>query len=359
MKTVLQLVTKYLLIASLFSFSAKAQDSLASIPSPEYYIITMEDGTVLCGNIIHKTLREISVEDFTAGKIFVPVKRIISREKIDSSTVFIVMKKDGSAFRGKFISRRAQEVDLLTELTGKVTVQLKEIRELKRAETGTSVKKGQFWFKSPAHYEYFATPSAIGIRKGEIYYHNSMLISHSVQAGITDHVSLGGGIFLLGVYLNPRATFKINSNLYGGAGLYYFQTFIDNKYEGFNAAVSYGQLTWGTHDFQITGGIGMDVFNTNSGTAFSQQPIFTASGLVRIGRKFALVTDNWIAPIRRSRRLYGSPLQNLPVEYLNFISWGCRLLRERYALGFGFIQYKDFEKYTAVGIPYIDCIIKF
>ncbi len=66
----------------------------------------------------------------------------------------------------------------------------------------------------------------------------------------------------------------------------------------------------------------------------------------RVGRKWSLITENWIGPI-------------VDDEYRGIYSYGIRFFGEKIAVDLAFLNNTDIFKEIAIGIPYIDFVVKF
>lgn len=114
-------------------------------------------------------------------------------QKFRDSTMVVIETTDGNTFFGKILSQNDQEFRLETETVGIVSIPKLRIKSIKKAEKDR-IKNGEYWHENNQSSRHFFSPSGYGLRKGEGYYQNTWVFINQVNVGLTDHISLGGGI---------------------------------------------------------------------------------------------------------------------------------------------------------------------
>lgn len=268
-----------------------------------------------------------------------------------------VVLKDGSEFIGHVVERDAEKIVFRTSSVARLEILVTQIERMEEVEK-SSMKTGRYWFPNPNATRYFFGPSAINLKRGEGYYQNTWVLLNSFNVGLTDNISIGGGFELISTFatmgseegwqpifmLTPKVGFKVSEDLHLGGGLLYLNVpVIDFEDSGPNRTglgITYGIGTYGSLDHNITFGAGWGFIQDQ----WADRPILTISGMTRIARKTALVTENWILPVD---------------GYYGFYSYGIRFFGEKLAVDLGFINNADISEGIFIGIPWIDFMVKF
>ncbi|WP_373513222.1 hypothetical protein [Persicitalea sp.] len=286
-------------------------------------------------------------------------------QNLDSTASFpvnaVIFLKDGTQLRGVLLSESPVGARIRTDNLGEITVTSDKIESIEKNEGGF-YHKGKYWFDNPHHTRYFFSPSALSLRKGEGYYQNAMLLLNSVEVGVTDHFSMGGGFVLNPtfrdwqvLFLTPKVSFPSQSRVTFGVGALAIGVF--NRRYDFNnqtgisrkdgievnlAGIGYGLMTIGGDERNGTVGLGWG-FAEGEITA---SPVLNLSFMSRVGRRVGLVTENWIF----------IPAKGDPA--VGILSGGVRFFGEKMAV--------DLALWVPVGpdntlfaIPYVDFVIKF
>lgn len=175
-------------------------------------------------------------------------------------------------------------------------------------------RTSRFAFENPNPTRYFFAPSAIPLNKGEGYVHISGIspweandyfpsVNVKGELAVTDHFSFGGGASLLPFvfHLNVKLGTQINDFVYAGVEAFYAISFFD-LFEREKAII--GSLTFGNSDNNISlkGGL-MNIYEFSGLSGFwgdgyddskSSVPILNVSGMVRLSKRFSIVSENWI-----------------------------------------------------------------
>lgn len=109
--------------------------------------------------------------------------------------------------------------------------------------------------------------------------------------------------------------------------------------------ITYGLATYGSEEKNMTFGIGMPMSTRDK---LINNPIFVVNGIVRVGRKVSLISENWI--------FVGS---NALDEFGSLFGYGIRLSGDIMCFDIGFINNKNIAGALIIGIPYIDFVYRF
>jgi hypothetical protein len=209
--------------------------------------------------------------------------------------IFHLETRDGNGYTGLVLSSDSFSVRFKAEKLGEITVLRTEVLSLEPLED-KQLKDGKYWFPNPQSTRYFFSPNGYGLKKGEGYYQNIWVLMNSVAIGLTDHVSVGAGmipLFLFAgaptpVWVTAKVSIPVVKDKFNlGAGLL-AGTAVGEPDTGFG--IFYGLATIGSKDRNVTlgGGYGFAVDSENG------SPMFNLSGMLRIGPRGYLVTENYL-----------------------------------------------------------------
>ncbi len=213
----------------------------------------------------------------------------------DTTQLSVVETKDGNEFVGYITRMDADNIVVKTENFGELRVKRQNIRSIRPMEK-TQMVEGQYWPESPQSTQYFFGSNGYGLRQGEGVYQNTWVFFNQVNYGVSDNFSIGVGIvplFLFAgssspIWLTPKVSVPIKRdqvNL-GIGGL--FATVLGENTGSFGQV--YGQLTLGPRDRNINFGLGYGY----AGSDWANTPLISVSGIYRTGKKFALMTENYV-----------------------------------------------------------------
>lgn len=245
---------------------------------------------------------------------------------LDTSANYLIKLVDNSEFVGKYLERTPEYFIFKTSAIPKLPIPFDRVISIKELSV-SNMKGNVYWAPNPRPTNYFFWPSAINLKKGEGYYQNNMIFLNSVHYGITDNISIGGGLEFITLFagmpvlfFTPKITFPVGKNFHTGAGLL-LVTIPDEGSAGF----LYGSATAGTTEHNVSGSLGFGF----AGGEFSSTPLVNISGMTRVSRKLMLVSENWILP--------------LPDETGAFFSFGVRFLGDKIAADVGLAYIPDTE----------------
>jgi hypothetical protein len=102
--------------------------------------------------------------------------------------------------------------------------------------------------------------------------------------------------------------------------------------------------TYGNNNNNITGALGWGWADGE----FSPKPVIIISGMTRVSRRIAFISENWLIP-------------NIDEDesYTGLISYGIRFLGEKTSIDLAFINNRDIAEEIIIGIPWLDFVINF
>ena len=143
---------------------------------------------------------------------------------------------------------------------------------------------------------------------------------------------LASGKFTPIFYLTSKVGFKLNEkfSLAGGAMTVSIPSFGSESRH--YAGLVYGLGTFGNPDHNLTGGLSWGYIDGN----FSETPVVNISGMTRISRRIALITDNWLIPVDENQTIF---------------SYGIRFFGEKISVDLAFINNKEIAPYPGSWYP--------
>lgn len=330
--------------------------------------ISLTDGTKLWGILLYETDSTLSMRDFSTGILVLKKSKITDTEKTNTDSELLIETENGSMFFGK-IKGAGEDVLLLeSSIAGTIEIKTSSIAKIFPVENYVS-KRGGAWFVNPNATRYLFAPSAIPLRKREGYYQNAYLLTNSVNVGLTNSVTVGGGVvipFLF--YVTPKVSFKLANNFYAGAGVLFTQSFISDM--DLSAGIGYALVTVGNleHNFTIGSGYGFAKFNKEYKS--TPMPIVTLNGMARVGKKISLITENWLMPRAGYNEERDTTLPTGEIVYEsvyvnhNFYSYaaslGMRIMPgSKASIDFAVVSLKGNENSNWMVLPYLDFVYKF
>lgn len=211
------------------------------------------------------------------------------------SKVFHVETKDGNAYTGMVLASDSVKILFKADKLGEITILRNEIKILEPADA-TRYKNGKYWFENPQSTRYLFSPNGYGLKKGEGYYQNVWVLFNSFAVGLTDYISVGGGIvpaFLLAgsptpVWMTAKVSVPLVKDKFNlGAGVL-AGTVLGESETGFG--IFYGIATVGSRDVNASLGLGYGF----AGGSLSKAPMINLNGMCRISPRGYLITENYL-----------------------------------------------------------------
>lgn len=277
-----------------------------------------------------------------------------------------VTLQNSTVLVGRLRERTPTGITLETKEVGRVTIPYEQIDRFEVVPTG-ALRNGQIWLANPHATRYLFSPTAIPLGKGEGYYQNTYISINSVQIGLSKHFSLGGGVELLTLamghpifFVTPRVGFQVAPKVHVGGGMWLGGIPID----GFHTfGFTYGNVTLGTRETNLTLNLGTGFIDGR----FARRPIASLSGMHRVGRRLALISENWLVPTQRTEGYSGynsttnqsTHPQKTTYSTYGIVSYGIRIFGERMAFDLALINSKDIFDDLPIGVPFVNFVYKF
>jgi hypothetical protein len=154
--------------------------------------------------------------------VFMPV---FGQTQPDTTKIYQVETIDKNIFQGKISEQDSEKLLLKTEKFGTMTIFRKDIKKITEIEP-SRLREGKYWFENPQSTRYFFSPNGYGLKKNEGYYQNIWVLWNNVSYGVTDQISVGGGmvpLFFFGgptpLWFTPKISIPIKKDKFNiGAG---------------------------------------------------------------------------------------------------------------------------------------------
>ena len=140
---------------------------------------------------------------------------------------------------------------------------------------------------------YFFAPSALPLKKRELYYNSLYFLLHDFQYGLTDRLTVGMGTTIIGlpVYFTAKYSIPIQEKSYVAFGnLLMLGTYGSN----FFGNLAYATYTYGSSHSNITVGGGHLYFDSVNNAEQSSSVVGNLSGIVRAGKHFYFLSENYL-----------------------------------------------------------------
>lgn len=246
--------------------------------------------------------------------------------------------KSGTSLIGSFMKWRGIYITIMTEF-GEQSINLDLIYELTFLES-VHFKDGVYTQPDPNYTRLFFSPTGRNLKAGKGYFSDYQVVFPGVAFGISDKLTIGGGIFpfissdfVMG-WFTPKLGIVETDDYAIAVGL--LSVFIGGISDTFNAGIIYGVGTWGNPDKAVTFGLGYGYVESE----LADKPMVMIGYEKRIGKRTKFLSENWIFPG------VDDPL----------ISLGIRWFGEKMALDFGMFRTTGME---FLGVPWVDFIVNF
>lgn len=288
------------------------------------------------GNRISSHINRENVVDYKFDKIET------LKSGFDSSATYTIVTLDKTEFIGTVETIWHDSIRFKTQYLGTINIRAEHIRKISGDNYFVS-KTGDVWFPNPNATRYYFGPTAYNLEKGEGYYQNVYALINMVNVGITNYISIGAGLEFVStfsgsptVFITPKLGVPVGEKFGFGTGI--IAGIVGGEE---TAGILYAIGTYGSKEHNFTAGFGYGFISDE----FSKSPIFTFSGMARVGRKVSLVSENWFIP--------------MDGKYYGFVSYGIRLFGPKMSFDLALINNGDIAGFIPVGFPYIDYVIKF
>lgn len=264
-----------------------------------------------------------------------------------------VTMKNGEVYVGTIVEETDEQLILQTE-NGKLYLVKSNIKSLETLPVGF-----KYAFQTPNATRYFFSPSAKSLKKGEGYYQNVMVSGNFVNYGITDYLSVGGGLEFISLvtgdpilFFTPKVGTSLGEKTAVSAGLFLIRT-PDSEYVG----ITYGSFTFGSDESNVTLGGGW-AFSEGE---FAKRPVGALSAIHRVHNSICLVTENYMIPLTiEQHQILPDGTTNIEdkVELLYFGIHGIRVMTKKNSFDIGAIVSSEFDG-DLPALPYVGYVRQF
>ena len=275
-----------------------------------------------------------------------PIINSYSQGLTDSTSLWEVETADGNSFIGTIMDEDSSRLILLTDIYGSIQIPSTQIKT-KKVLKQSNLIGGELWFDNPHATRYFFMTNGYGLRKGEAYYQNTWVLFNQMSYGITDHITIGGGVvplFLFAgaptpVWITPKVAFPIvKEKINMSAGMILGHVLG----EGLSFGIGYGDFSVGNRDNNLTIGFGWAFADSQ----WADSPTLTLSGMTRVGRKTYLLTENYYIGFSEG-------------SSIGILSAGGRSVQKRLAVDYGLIIPIGADLGSFLAIPWLGIAIPF
>ncbi|MDZ7262536.1 MAG: hypothetical protein ONB05_10580 [candidate division KSB1 bacterium] len=222
----------------------------------------------------------------------------------DTTKVCSITLKDGSEVVGQIIEADTQKIRFQT-LTGVVMEIPRDTIQKIEYLQGT-VKVGRYQHPDPGHTRLFLAPTGRTLRRGEGYFADYWIFFPTFAYGVTDWLTLSGGLSLLPdiglesqiLYFGSKVRFLHRNNFDLAGGFFCISLpwgenlFWDEDDERTAVGATYTVGSFGNVNTSLTFGLGWPFAE---GT-FADNPVFLIGGETRWSNNIKLLSENWIFP---------------------------------------------------------------
>lgn len=259
-------------------------------------IVALADGSILVGKIKERTSNMIRFQDKTIGETMFRKTDVRWEMHAENGVVYRVSTKNGTNYVGKLTNATSNGLMLETSIAGQVAIPYESIRNVERmGKSGVKPNQADLPVTAQAEFVLYHTlPSAIPLNRDEFYYRNVELFINSIGYGVNDNLTIGGGVvgFII-PYIRANAGWEISPNNYLGGGVIASAGFFGL---GFGGVGGFATYTRGTPEKHISASIGYGAFLADGISELPESPLLNVSGLVKVGRRAVIVSENWIVP---------------------------------------------------------------
>ena len=259
-----------------------------------------------------------------------------------TDTLQILKTRDGSVLLGRVVMEDADSVRFQTTM-GTLVIARSNIQDLTEVPA-SAMRDGSYWPPNPHATRLFFAPTGRMLARGERYFQNTYLFFLSAAGGVTERVTVGGGLSILPLsnfsdnvfFLTPKVGLVSQERLNVAAGV--LAGFAGLSSGGSAFGIVYGVATLGGPDASATGGAGIGY----TGDGFADRAVVMLGGEKRLGRRASFITENYLIPGA------GQPL----------ISYGIRFFGERLSVDLALINTLG-EGALFPGFPFVDFAVRF
>lgn len=212
----------------------------------------------------------------------------------DSGVQQRIVLRDGSELIGRILSVGDSTVQFQGTI-GVMTIPSESIIRLAN-ERGGAYRNGQYYFPNPNSTRLIFAPTGRMLKRGEGYFSDYWVFFPGISFGLSDFVSLGGGMSIFPeassqiMYFTPKVGIVQSRKVNFAVGALIATVPFDS--EANSAGILYGVGTWGGVDNSFTAGLGYGYTNGD----LASNPAVLIGGESRISPRVSFVTENYLLP---------------------------------------------------------------
>lgn len=250
--------------------------------------ITLKDGTVLIGELLEMNLTELKLKTGLAGIITILQVNVANIRKITNDENNLVNKPTQKKEEDFYDSRNPNNLNIV-KLGG---------------STNNNQLKNRNFVPFLNSYKYSFSNNYSGLKKNEMVFQNIWVLYNGLDYGISNNLSIGGGLLYLIVggfgNINFRTQFEITENVKIGAAYNMFFTYGGSFYND-SGSDYFGLLTtgitFGNKENNITVSAGQGDYRganafSNNGSNLNNVGL-SVSGMAKLNNNFYIMTDNF------------------------------------------------------------------
>jgi hypothetical protein len=247
-------------------------------------------------SVAHATRR---LRALTTATLLLVLAQAVTAPAAPSPTTVCVSLKDGKTFVGTITEEDESHITLRSELGIEVRIPRSAVASI----TAARICGGRFLRQDPNDSRLMFAPTGRPLRKGDGYFSDHYVVFPGVTYGITDHVSVAGGVSVvpavgLGdqlLFASARFAHQPSDRLALAAGALYAAG------GGEAAAMLFGVGTVGRPERSLSVGLGFggtrqEAYYPDYRRRFRWRgaPILMVGGNVQLSNSVALVSENWL-----------------------------------------------------------------
>jgi hypothetical protein len=258
----------------------------------------------------------------------------------DSAHAQIITLRDGSTVFGRVVVLSGDSLTFQSTAGATMQLHVGAVRSIKEIATA-EIHEGEYWFPNPNATRLFFAPTGQMLKKGEGYLSDYEVFFPGVAVGISDNLTLGGGVSLLPLgfedqiyYFTPKIGVSLSDKFHVAAGM-----LLAGGMGGVGGVggIYYGVGTFGDGNASFTVGAGYGF----AGGDIESRPVGLVGGEVRLSKRIGFVTENYLLPVSQDNILY---------------SFGLRFMGEKLTTDLALF---NISGSNSIGFPFVDFVFRF
>lgn len=216
----------------------------------------------------------------------------------EADSLYEVKTVDGQSLSGHIVTLSDSVVVLRLQSGGKVTLDRRSVASIEVQRSLYKSGSGELWYRDVNRTRYLYSPSAFMLKRGEGSFSQKELMFSSWSFGVTDHLSLQVSSVVpawfandgFNLILGAKAGGSITDEFALAGGI---QTFLVPASTG-TLDLPFVSATVGDDRGNVTLTLSEPFVTGQSSSGFGDLSWYALCGNLRLGRRTALVTENWL-----------------------------------------------------------------